>query len=318
VQERTESQGFYEMLWDCDHCDTKGLLARSQRHCPECGAKQNPDKRYFPKEGEAQRIDGHKYEGSDRSCGSCNAPQSAKAHNCTHCGAPLDGSREVQGVAAPVAPPVRKQRRWWLVVLIVALIGLAIFGIWYRFIRKQSATMTVTAHRWERVIPIEEFGDAGEQAWREQVPSDARLVTCTKKQRSSRQIEDGEECRTEKQDKKDGTFEVVKKCKPKYRSEPVEDDFCSFRVQRWKELPAAAVRSSGTGLQPTSPAGAPPANAPPAIGARRARPERETLTLQLGDQSCDVSGATWRKYKDGDKVKVEVRASSGKIVCDSL
>ena len=23
----------YEMLWDCDHCDTKGLLGKSQRHC---------------------------------------------------------------------------------------------------------------------------------------------------------------------------------------------------------------------------------------------------------------------------------------------
>jgi hypothetical protein len=54
------------------------------------------------------------------------------------------------------------------------------------------------------------------------------------------------------------------------------------------------------------------------IGARRAGKQRETLTLELGKQSCDVSEATWRKYKDGDKAKVSVRASSGDIVCDSL
>lgn len=318
AEERTESQGFYEMLWDCDHCDTKGLLGKSQRHCPECGAKQNPDKRYFPKEGEARRIDGHKYEGADRACGSCNAPQSARAHNCTHCGAPLDGTAEVKGVAnvAPVAPP--KPRRWWIPVLVIAVIGLAIFGIWYRFIRKSSELMTVTAHRWERVIPVEEYGDFNETAWREAVPADARLVTCHKKQRSTKRVEDGEECREEKVDRKDGTFEVVKKCKPKYRDEPVEDDWCSFRVQRWKELSTGAARAAGTGLSPTSPTGLPPANAPPAIGARRAGTQRETLTLEFGKQRCDVSDAVWRKYKDGDKVTVKVIASTGKIVCDSL
>jgi hypothetical protein len=32
MTERVESQGFYEMLWDCDHCDTKGLFGKSQRH----------------------------------------------------------------------------------------------------------------------------------------------------------------------------------------------------------------------------------------------------------------------------------------------
>jgi hypothetical protein len=316
VQERTESQGFYEMLWDCDHCDTKGLLAKSQRHCPECGAKQNPDKRYFPKEGEEQRIDGHNYEGADRACGACGAPQSARANNCTHCGAPLEGAAAVKGVATPVAPP--RPRRWWIPVLIIAVVGLGIFGIWYRFIRKRSETMTVTAHRWERVVPVEEFGDFSEQAWRDQVPRDARLVTCNRKQRSTQRIEDGEECREEKEDKKDGTFEVVKKCRPAYREEPVDDDWCSFRVQRWKELPTGAARAAGTGLAPTSPTGLPPANAQPVAGARRAGAQRETLTLEFGSQRCAVPEPTWRKYKDGDTVTVKVLASTGELVCDSL
>jgi hypothetical protein len=318
VQERTESQGFYEMLWDCEFCGTQGLLAKSQRHCPECGGKQNPDKRYFPKEGEAKRIEGHKYEGADRSCGSCGAPQSARANNCTGCGAPLEGAAQVKGVATPVAPVPRKPTRRWVPILIIAAIVLGAFGIWYRFIRKRSETMTVTAHRWERVIPVEEFGDFSEHAWRDQVPRDARLVTCHPKQRSTRRVEDGEECREEKEDKKDGTFEVVKKCRPKHRDEPIEDDWCSFRIQRWKEQPTGAARSSGTGLSPTSPTGLPPANAQPVIGARRAGAQRETLTLELGKQSCAVSDATWRKYKDGQTVTVKVTASTGEIVCDSL
>ena len=63
---RTQSEGHFEMLWDCEHCGTKGLLGLSQRYCAECGAPQNPDKRYFPKEGEAKIVDGHRYDGADR------------------------------------------------------------------------------------------------------------------------------------------------------------------------------------------------------------------------------------------------------------
>lgn len=320
AEERTESLGFYEMLWDCDHCDTKGLLANSQRHCPECGAKQNAAKRYMPKEGEERRIDGHKYAGADRHCPACGSPQSARAHNCTNCGSPLDGAAAVQGFTSPTpaAPQVKRGRRWWILFLVLALLGLAGFGIWYRFVRKRAATMTVTAHRWERVIPVEEFGEVSEQAWKEKVPRNARMVTCRAKQRSTKKIPDGETCKTEKQDRKDGTFEMVKKCAPKYREEPVEDDWCTFRLQRWRELPEAAVRTTGTGLEPTSPTGAPEPNAPAILGSRRALAERQLYFLDLGKQSCKVSEATWRKYQDGGSVKVLVGASSGDVDCDSL
>ena len=40
----------YEMLWDCEYCDMPKLLGVSQRFCPNCGAAQNPDKRYFPED----------------------------------------------------------------------------------------------------------------------------------------------------------------------------------------------------------------------------------------------------------------------------
>jgi hypothetical protein len=320
MAERTESKGFFEMLWDCDHCGTKGLLAKTQRYCAECGAPQNPDKRYFPKEGEEQRIDGQKYEGADRQCPACSAPQSARSHNCTNCGAPLDGAAEVKGVPAPraaVGAAPKKSRKWiWIVVLLVLLAGG--FGIWFRFLRKKSATMTVTAHRWEREIPVEEYNEFSEQSWRDKMPRDARMASCHPKQRSTKRVEDGEECRDERRDKKDGTFEVVKKCTPKYREEPVQDDWCTYRVQRWKELKEASLRTAGTGTTPTTPEGAPPENATPSLGAKRSRPMREKLILDFGKQSCDVSAATWKKYADGAKVKVLVRASSGDLVCDSF
>ena len=317
---REESEGFYEMLWDCEFCGAKGLLGKSQRYCANCGAPQNPDKRYFPKEGEQQRVDGHLYEGADRTCPACQAPQSAKAKNCTHCGAVLDGAAEVRGVVSPVesakpkAPPRRRRRIWPIVLGVIMVLG---FGIWWRCIRSQEAQVVIGAHKWQRVVAIEEFNDRQEEAWRNEVPVSASFPVCHERQRSTRQVEDGEDCHTERRDKKDGTFEQVKKCKPKYRSEPVMDSWCRFTARRWKAVDEA--KTSGTGLSPAWPTNLPPADAPAALGAKREGKRTETLTLDFGERgTCEVEDAVWRKYTDGQKLKVEVRASSGDVVCGSL
>ncbi len=317
-EERVESEGFYEMLWDCDHCGTKGLLAKSQRHCAECGAPQNPDKRDYPPPGMQTKVEGHSYVGADLTCPACGSPMSAKAKNCTQCGSPLDGSKEVRGVderPQPAAAPKRKRRVWLYVLIAVLVVG---FAIWWLFIRKHDATVTVAAHRWERAIAIEEFDQRQESAWRDQVPVGAELPMCTRKQRTTRQIQDGEDCHTERHDKKDGTFEQVKKCTPKYRSEPVDDDWCTFSIRKWIRIDQ--VKASGTGTNPTWPTqSVPPADTPPLLGARRAGAKTEKLVLDFGDAgTCDVPDATWRKLADGQKVKVEVRARSGDVVCSSL
>lgn len=319
-QEREESQGYFEMLWDCDHCDTRGLLGKSQRYCANCGAPQNPDKRYFPKEGEERRVDGHLYEGADRSCPACQAPQSARAHNCTHCGSPLDGAVDVRGVtdapARPVADrPVRRRRRIWPIVIgvLIVLGG----GIWWRCIRSQEAQVVVGGHRWARAIAVEEFNERTEEAWRNEVPIEASFPVCHERQRSTRQVQDGEECHNERRDKKDGTFEQVKKCKPKYRSEPVMDSWCRFTARRWKAVDE--VKATGQGMTPAWPSNAPGGDAQAQIGARRQGKRTETLSLDFpGHGSCDVSDPVWRKYSDGQKLTVEVRASSGEVVCSSL
>lgn len=320
-QEREESQGFFEMLWDCDHCDARGLLAKSQRYCANCGAPQNPNKRYFPKEGEERRVDGHLYEGADRTCPACSSPQSARAHNCTNCGSPLDGAAEVRGVSdAPAARPekarpTRRRRRIWPYVLLgILVLG---FVVWFRCIRSQEAQVVVSGHRWARSVAIEEFAERTEEAWRNEVPLEATFPICHERQRSTRQVPDGEECHNERRDKKDGTFEQVKKCKPKTRSEPVMDSWCRFTARRWKAVDA--VKASGSGMSPAWPSNVPPGDTPAQLGARRQGARTETLTLDFtGHGSCDVGDPVWRKYSDGQKLTVEVRASSGEVVCSSL
>lgn len=312
--ERTESQGFYEMLWDCDHCATKGLFGKSQRHCPECGAPQDAAKRYFPSPDQQQRVHGHEYEGGDLHCPACNAPMGAKAKNCTQCGSPMDGSKAVAGVQKPVAPAPKKRRIWPYVLVGIVLV---IVAIWFLFIRKVDAQVTVAGHRWERSIALEQFGDNAQEAWRNEVPPTASLPVCQRKQRSTKQVQDGEDCHLERVDKKDGTFEQLNKCKPKFRTEGVDDDWCTFTVRAWKKIDE--VKASGTGMTATWPANAPTADVPAMIGAKRSGARTEKLILDFGSRgSCDVSDATWRKFTDGAKVKVEVRARSGDIVCSSL
>jgi hypothetical protein len=322
-QEREESQGFFEMLWDCDHCDARGLLGKSQRYCANCGAPQNPDKRYFPQDGEQRRVDGHVYEGADRTCPACSSPQSARAKNCTHCGSVLDGSAEVRGfteapAAAPRAAPAkpRGRRRIWPFALLVFVI-FGGFGVWWRCIRTQEATVEVTAHSWKRAVAIEEFNDRTEEAWRNEVPYEASFPICHDRQRGTHQVPDGEDCHMVRRDKKDGTFEQVKKCTPKTRSEPVMDSWCRFTARRWKAIDE--VKATGSGLTPAWPTNLPAGDTPATLGSRRQGKRTETLTLEFRDHgTCDVSDAVWRKYKDGQKLKVEVRSSSGEVACASL
>jgi hypothetical protein len=335
--ESEESQGFYEMLWDCPHCDTKGLLGKSQRHCPECGAPQDADKRYFPTPEQqklvidtappsggaddgvqAPVVGGHVYEGADRVCPACQAPNGAKSKNCTQCGSPLDGGAEVAAKQdVPVAAPRHKRRLWpWIVGVIVV----AIFAIWFFFIRKHSADVTVTGHRWERVIAIERYDDLHKEAWRNEVPSVvSNAPICYPKKRSSRSVSDGEDCHTERKDKKDGTFEQVKKCTPKTHNEDVMDDWCTFTVRGWGKISEAKAAGTGMVPGPSWPSPPEPDTAPEVLGNKRRGPRTEKLTLDFGpDDACEVVDTVWRRFADGAKAHVEVRSRSGGVVCDSL
>jgi hypothetical protein len=214
-------------------------------------------------------------------------------------------------------PPPRNKRPWWILVVIVILVivGIVMLVRWCN--RTEEKQITVTAHRWERAIDIEQYGDDHQEAWRDSVPRDARAMTCRRKQRSSKQVKDGETCKDEKVDKKDGTFEVVRKCKPKYRSEPVDDDWCGFTVTRWKKIDT--IKTTGSGTSPEWPKNGLPAETYTELpGAKRRGKKHETFFLDMQGQTCDVSEAVWRKYADNASIKVQVRSRTGEIVCDSL
>ena len=93
--------------------------------------------------------------------------------------------------------------------------------------------------------------------------------------------------------------------------------WCRFTARRWKQV--AVVKATGTGLNPAWPANVPAGDTPAQLGARRQGRRTETLALDFRDHgSCGVPDAVWRKYTDGQKLQVEVRSSSGNVVCSSL
>jgi hypothetical protein len=326
----SETEIYYEMLWDCAQCNTRGLLGDSHRHCPTCGAAQDPAKRYFPQPGEEVEARNHQFVGADWRCVYCSSPNSAAAAHCTNCGAGQDGTKPVAIVVDTAAAPASVQvpqpaapsaKRWWwaLALLVLAAITLGVL-----FTSKQDATASVTSRTWQREIQIEQFGPVAGSAWCDSLPGDAYAITQSREQRSTQRIEDGQTCREERIDKGDGTFVKHRECTPRYREQPIYDNRCRYQVNRWhttRSLKAGSdtaamplwpglgsVNSLGSGMGQ-------------GLGAERpgARSERYVLSLQSGGKtwSCDVPEAVWAKYTEGANVPVQVRRIGG-VDCGSL
>lgn len=347
--------GTYQMLWDCRFCGTERLLGITHRHCPNCGAAQDPAWRYFPAEGDMIAVEDHPYVGADKICPACQQPNSAASQYCSECGADLatgqvvqtQGEREIGTGAAetdtrrdvvqdqfnaemariqtaepsrPVFLGLHKQHLWIIVGLI--LVGLVIAGIVYAVSYRSTATGEVARMTWERSVAIENFQPRAGAGWREGLPGDAYSLSCTERQRGTRKVAVGshEECRDV--DQGDGTFRRVCQTVTDYRDEPVYDDWCSYRVDRWSF--ARQVTSQGEGKSP-----------PPAwpvyqlaqgigrFGQERAAGQDETYAVTIREADGDLHTCRfrrqqeWEQYSVGAEVTLELTLT-GSPDCDSL
>ncbi|HLA43810.1 MAG TPA: hypothetical protein VJZ27_10260, partial [Aggregatilineales bacterium] len=260
----------FEMFWDCEFCGTKKLLGYTHKFCPHCGAQQNPDKRYFPSDDEKVAVKNHVYYGVDVVCGNCNTLNSAKADFCVNCGSPLEGAKSAQQLESQIRGTGEKfessgsrdlvkerfeveQARlqelsgqaiktgtkpgWNLKItgIIGGLVSLLIticVGIGALLFWTNESTVAVAGHSWEREIKIEEFQSLSKGDWCDAMPGDAYSVSRSERERSSRQVPDGEDCRTRRVDNGDGTFSERQECTTRYRSEPIYDDYCEYKVDR--------------------------------------------------------------------------------------
>lgn len=324
----------YEMLWDCPHCGGKKNLGLTHRHCPACGAPQPAEARYFPKDDEKVAVENHQYVGADVKCAYCGNPSSRKANNCGGCGAPLKEGQEVQRVVAPAAvsaqnsssmPPsgtAAPSKKTWalvgcgtLVLAVFVLIGINTF--W-----KKEGAVTVAAQTWTREIAIERFGPVDESKWCDQVPSGASVRRRASEVRSHKQVEDGQECTTQRVDNGDGTFHEKQDCHPKYRDEPEYSDKCYYTINKWAL--ATPIRVTGSSTQtPAWPALN--LRAGTCVGCEREGARTETYTVHFkidGENSkkstCDFPQARWASFAVGSGHKAKFAGLTGSLDCDSV
>ena len=345
MSKRTEDQGTYQMLWDCPFCDTAGLLGLDHRHCPGCGSPQDPQRRYFPGEEAKVLVQDHRFTGEDRVCAACETPMSLASEFCTSCGSPMtdaaaartrrdrvladgetseDSARAARDefageTGAPkMAPPVQKTGKGKFIGLAVLFILIAscACGAAMMFWTK-PAQVKVIGHTWQRSITVETYASVRESAWKEDVPSGATGVSCSREKRGTKKIEDGETCKTRKKDQGDGTYKEVKECSPTYRSEPTYDQKCSYEVQKWTD--GKTHRASGT----TKDSVKWPSVKTSGSKQREGR-KTESYTLNLAEisggkkHSCEVPLKTWRRLDKGAKVDAEKRAMTGGLDCDTV
>ena len=347
--------GTYQMLWDCRFCGTEKLLGVTHRHCPNCGAPQDPEYRYFPAEEDMVALEDHRFVGADKICPACEEPNSAASTYCEACGADLatgeiattfgvrelgrgraesDTRRDVvkdafEAEQARIRGEARAGQTWfgfrrrtWAIAGLVALVALCVVVVGVLVFYRQETQGTVTGLTWERIIEIESFQPQSGAGWDETVPADAYGRSCSERQRGTRKVQVGshEECRDV--DQGDGSFRRECRSVPDYKEEPVYDRWCTYTVDRWSV--AREVKASGAGSDP------PPAwpsyqlaGGTGKYGQERVGRQIERYTVQVRTEGGDEKACTfdtmedWTPYRVGMAVELEV-SLVGSPDCDTL
>jgi hypothetical protein len=328
-------------LWDCRFCSTQKLLGVDHRHCPNCGAAQDPQWRYFPSEDDKKTVSDPKYTyaGVDKVCPFCNQPNSAAAKFCKACGGDLTGAKEavVKDAAATalgqdvagVVDDVAKQRwdkeqaairantkkgglsRGMIILGVLALLCVGLIGA---FIFLSSSTYSVTASvtdmNWERVIVLEKFTSFQEGNWQSSVPVGAYNTSCYAKDRQEDETYT-EVCGVERVDRGDGSFVERDKMCTRHRTVNVPDTYCNYTVDRW--ISAGEMKSIGNAsealiwpdFRPKLTAG---------LGAEREASRKQILNILFttkGDKPQTFTynpddETIWQSFKIGQIYSVEV------------
>jgi len=345
---RVEELGTYEMIWDCKFCGTQNLPALSRKFCPNCGAAQDPNTRHFPSDEEKIRVENYVRKGATLICPACGTPNLGDSHFCMQCGSPLDAATKAKtiasevraenasfaqgadrdlaaermaedlGTAAPAAAP--RKTNWLPILAIGAVVIVLLIGAIVALTAKRTVTVTVEGHDWQRIVYIEQFTRVSDGAWDEQVPAGAYGVSCRERQRSTRQVPDGEECAVRRIDNGDGTFSERRECTTVYRDEPVYDNYCTFNINRW--VPDREARASGASL----------ASAPmwpqlnlstgSGLGAERESGRREVYVVRLSADGaryeCELPFDIWQEAQVGESYEISVGVVTNRPDCTAI
>jgi len=313
----------FEMMWDCSYCDTKKLLGKSHKHCPNCGTAQDPTQRYFPPDEEKIAVEDHEYVGRDIICGFCDAPNSALAKFCTECAGPMDGTKTVQlineGGEITNQTPKPKQTKnsaiqWFFGIIAFGVIILLVLSL------EEEKKVTVSGHSWSRSIEVEKYKLVTKENWQDRVPTNGKIQSCKNKKRDTKKIEDGEECSTIKKDNGDGTYNESETCETKYKTVPIYDDWCKYEIKKWTVV--RTETETGNDLQPSWPTVSMRTCDMVALNCEREGKRKSVYSVLLKDEKnkihdCSFEENKWKEIQEGNSKTMSFGSVTGLIDCDS-
>jgi predicted nucleic acid-binding Zn ribbon protein len=181
----------------------------------------------------------------DVACPSCGAMNPGTALACKQCGAVLAKAKVTKDSAPAPAASGTGKRSWilWIGLGLLALCLLAIAGSLMIGGRSKTLQATVQSVHWERSVAIEGLVETEAQAWRDEIPSDAQIKSCTTEMRgtSSEYVAGSQEvCGTPfTVDTGSGYGEVMQDC---YYE--VYDDYCSYAALTWQVIETPSLNGS--------------------------------------------------------------------------
>lgn len=341
----------YEMFWDCEYCGSPKLLGKTHRHCPNCGATQDPTRRYFPSDSEKIAVTDHIYYGADRVCPFCQTPNGAKSTFCGNCGGSLDGSKEVvrkiDGIEndpttesnnpnpskedlafkdsewIKAHPKTPRWVKWLLGSSLSGIVGFVLLGVLWT----EPVEIKVTQHEWTRSIAIEKFKPVSESSWCDSMPTDAYQVSRSREIRSYNSVADGEDCSTVRTDRGDGTYSEGQSCTTRYREEPVYDTKCYYTVDRWAFDRNAETKGIGLEKDPFWPSPVIRECFGNSLGCERLGTRNESYLVHFDETSGDTKGekhdcefeeSKWKTFQPSLLYKSEKSVIFNFITCDSI
>lgn len=244
--------------WDCPTCGAKKNLGPNPT-CGGCGRPRGPNIAFYTDDSapvvEDPELVARARAGADWKCKYCSAENRAGVLDCHQCGAGPDGSVKRQERVLPDASPVPPQpaRSGKTALLVIGGVIATIAAlVWFFFIRTTELMMTVESVAWRKTAVIEREETKRLEAWQDEVPTDASIVSRTTKSRS-KQVQDGtKKVKTGKKDLGNGMFEDLYKEEPNLVTKQVDDTWVTYEVKRWVDKEKLESKSTD-GSEPPAP-----------------------------------------------------------------
>lgn len=264
-----ETLGYVRLEWTCRRCGGKN--PGPEKLCIHCGASLDEQDQFELPETQDFITDTEELKkaaaGPDIHCPYCETRNPAGSTVCKQCGgslaegevraaghivgAPLTTRPPAEPRAAPRPVTPQAKRPWaiWVAGIAVLLLVCCV-GMYLLTRPSKEINGVVRDVSWERRIGIEELRPVSREDWRDEIPSDARLGNCRKKEHHTQSeapsfgVEAEKVCGTPYTiDKGSGYGEVVQDCEYK-----VYADWCEYTRQEWQEVDARIA--SGHDLNP--------------------------------------------------------------------